>query len=246
MVNLLILFIAVRGANVAPDRGSAGQPACSPDAIDIVAWQSLIEKPRSDWSDYFATVKACVANSAAYRSALDTAAVGFMVSYRLVRVAPSLRQAWRDFVAQILLINAEAGFASSQHNYAVLHNAAAGDPMRQYVEQSYQTFMLWSCRAAEQKYPRAIFNVALRAAEDAAEDKIPYVVQNPRIAYHLLKRALANCRIYPELANTRPFVESALKRVKQRLTPREIKQLDRERDTFDFSTLCTVNPDSSQ
>ena len=161
---LLCLLVAARASAAfgADAESDAGGP-CSDDKAELIELLQLtIEKPRAAWKAALEEVQACGAGDERYQEAVDTAAVYLMDVARQLRVPPAsdLPQAHWDFISEILLINARAGYPSSQHNYAVIHNADPADAMMgRHVEQNYDTFMEWSCRAAAQREPRAIFNL---------------------------------------------------------------------------------------
>jgi hypothetical protein len=232
---LLVVWCAAaaRGAVARTDGGSA----CALDTVDLRKWAALMEKPRSEWKPILAEVEACAAGDARYQEAVDTTAINLMT---LARFSTRPQGCW-DFIAEALLISARAGYASAQHNFAVIHNAARKDPMRKYVEQNYETFMEWTCRAGAQREPRAIFNLAVRSWGGG---KLPYIKQgDPRIAYPLMRQALADSAKYGRLKHHRRHLVGPLADVKKHLSAGEIEQMDRELPSFDFSTVCRPTAD---
>jgi hypothetical protein len=214
------------------------RPACSTDEVKIGAWLAVLQKPRADWEPYLEQVKDCAAKDESYRAALDVLAVSNLQFLGTGDVEQSLRREGAAFVERILTINAEAGFASSQHNLAAMHNVAPGDRLAEVVDQNYETFMRWTCRAAAQREPRAILNLAVRTDP---KDKLPFVIQgDDRITYRLLTLALENTRTYPALVGSRKYLTPMLAAVTKRLGAKETKVLDKDLPSFDFRAACRL------
>lgn len=93
------------------------------------------------------------------------------------------RVSFVEYNVEVLHLNALAGHPSSQHNYAVVHNAEPGTLIYQIVPQDQKVFVYWTRKAASQGEPRAVFNLAARMGRDNPPQGIDY---NPALAYTLL------------------------------------------------------------
>ena len=231
-------LVAVVLGLVATQRAALGEPECSSSELNAEAWTSLIGKPRSQWEPSFERMKSCVAQDPKYRSSLDDVAVSLLRSFGAGPL-PQYPRAYVAFIERALTINAEAGYAASQHNLAAMHQVAPGDHLAEYVDQDYDTFMRWTCRAGAQREPRAIFNLAARTG---GKEELPFIIQHDdRLTYRLLSLAMANTRTFPELRMTEAYLKGPLKAVKRRLGAKETKKLDEDLATFDFSAACKLD-----
>lgn len=205
-----------------------------PERITADMWVNSFGGGQQAQRDFFAQLKACLPGDEKKQAAVDTFAVNSLSS--LEELPKDDQKALADFVVQALLINARAGFSSSQHNYAALHNAPPGSLLQRLVPQDYAVFIYWTRKAAAQGEPRALFNLATRMADD---DPGPGVVQDLPTAYTIL--AILE-RLYskePDLpAGMMAYVVKTKAKLAKKLGKKRVRHLDTTITTFDFTKLA--------
>lgn len=205
-----------------------------PDDISFETWAEAFKGGRQTQEDFLSLLRQCLPDSKETQEEIDYLAVE---SLDLLESVPAESQdSLVEFVVRALLINAEAGFPSSQHNYASVHNAAPGTLVQRMVPQDYATFIYWTRRAASQKEPRALFNLAVRLADAAPPNGM---AQDLSTAYLILAflQNLKDCGLPPAAI---AYASETKRKISKRLGPTETEQLDASVASFDFSTLITA------
>lgn len=147
-----------------------------------------------------------------------------------------------DFNLKVLKVNAEAGFASSQHNYAAVYNARPGSLLQKLIPQNYCTFIYWTRKAAAQKEPRALFNLAVRLA---AKKPVPYVKHDPQTAYIIFNYLQQYYATNPQLPKQMSkYITKIKAELLQQLGKKEAKKLDAQSMHFNFASLAPENMNS--
>lgn len=205
-----------------------------PDKISFDAWVEAFNGGQQAQQDFLSQLKRCLPGSGGMQEDVDYLAVESL--HALESIPAESQDSFADFIVQALLVNAEAGFPSSQHNYASVHNAAPGSAVQRAVPQDYATFIYWTRKAASQKEPRALFNLAARLA-----DKTPPagMTQDLPTAYVILAflEHLNGSGLPPEVA---AYAVETRKRISHQLGAKRTRQLDASFASFNFSTLATV------
>jgi hypothetical protein len=205
-----------------------------PDHISTEAWGDAFNGGRQAREDFLSQLRPCLPDSKERQEEIDYLAVE---SLNVLESVPAESQnSFADFIAQALLANAEVGFASSQHNYASIHNAAPGSVIQRTVPQDYATFIYWTRKAASQKEPRALFNLAVRLADATPPTGM---TQDLPTAYLLLAflQNLKDCGLPPAAV---AYASETKRKISKQLGPTQIPQLDASVASFDFSTLATA------
>ncbi len=201
-----------------------------PAYIPAETWTHALEH-RDAQGQLVAQLKACLPADKKLQQEVDDLAVDALEA---LDTTPAKEQkATADFVMQVLLANAEAGFPSSQHNYATAHNAEPGTLMQRLVPQDYPTFLHWTRKAAAQKEPRALFNLAARLADKAPPAGMK---QDLPTAYTLFAWLEHNGAGLPQPAIA--FASRTKKEIAKQLGAGEAKKLDGGVGSFDFSRLA--------
>lgn len=206
---------------------------CS-DPISPETWFKAFAAGRQAQDDFLSQLKQCLPDSQDTQEEIDYLAIE---SLDLLESIPAESQdSLADFIARALLANAEAGFAPSQHNYASIHNAAPGSLIQRAVPQDYATFIHWTRKAASQKEPRALFNLAVRLADETPP---PGVTQDLPTAYVILAflRNLKDSGLPPPAV---AYASEARRKISKQLGPTRTRQLDASLASFDFSSLATT------
>lgn len=214
--------------------------AC-PTQIDTEVLGMMADDNKNIQNMYLKELKTCLPHNADLQEQVDDTIIKALDE---IDRFPEYRQAYYvNFFAEILKANAEAGYASSQHNYAGLYNAPPGSLLSKLIPQNYQTYMCWTKKAAAQKEPRALFNLAVRLA--AKNAIIPGITYDPKTAYIILRYLQ---QTYPDdsanqsaqLAILMDAVNSMLMpQIKEQLGETQTKDLDTEIKQFDFKKFDT-------
>ncbi len=144
-------------------------------------WIKQVTADKRTQAAYLKDLKVCVAEDAKNQNAVDSLAVG---SLQVMHKLPAdYQRGAANFIMQALQLNAEAGFASSQHNLAALFNAPPRSLLSKLINQDQMKFGYWTRKAAAQGEPRALFNLAMRMDTGVPEAGIE---KDPETAYKLL------------------------------------------------------------
>ena len=167
-----------------------GMPAFASQDCDYLAsdktWINTVGSNAEAQDTFFTNLQTCLQTEGeTYKYYIDTQAISYVI--QVVEgggLDKSVERKFAPFLVKIIKSNAEAGFAPSQHNYAVFQNNSQS-VMAEYVKQDYAEFMRWTRLAAAQGEPRAVFNLAMRLGSDK---KIQGIQQDPELAYILLTK----------------------------------------------------------
>lgn len=204
-----------------------------PEHVTVEAWADALDTDRQLRNRFLVMLERCLPGNAAMQEEIDYLAV---MSLEALEALPSEHHpALADLAVRTLRANAETGFASSQHNYAAVHNARPGSLVAQTVPQDYPTFVHWTRKAASQKEPRSLFNLAVRLA---AEDPPAGMARDLPTSYVILT-FLENT---PDLGIPQAFAEH-VRKLKQDLSKElgaaRVRELAESSTTFDFSSLAS-------
>lgn len=205
-----------------------------PDKVSFETWVEAFKGGRRAQQDFMSQLKRCLPGSKDMQEGIDYLAVESLDA--LESIPAESHDSFADFIVQALLINAEAGFPSSQHNYASVHNAAPGSLVQRIVPQNYATFIYWTRKAASQKEPRALFNLAVRLADET----LPAGMTQDLPTAYVILAFLENLKDsgLPPAATT--YAGETKKQILKQLGPERTRQLDASFASFDFSTLATT------
>ncbi len=92
-----------------------------------------------------------------------------------------------------LLLLAESGNPSAQHNYAAIYNAKAGSTLSRLNSSDLYTFSYWTRKAASNREPRSLYNLAMRMRETIY---LPFIDQDFTMADKIIRTLIAQ---YDEL-----------------------------------------------
>lgn len=108
-----------------------------PEHITADSWLNInnFAGDKQTHLDFFARLRKCLPSDEKKQEEVDKLAVNSLVS--LESLPKEDQESLVDFTLQALLINAKAGFPSSRHNYAALHNAEPGTLLQRLVAQSH-------------------------------------------------------------------------------------------------------------
>ncbi len=201
-----------------------------PAYIPAETWSHALEH-RDAQDELIAQLKACLPADKKLQQEIDDLAADALDT--LGSTPEKEQQATADFVMQALLANAEAGLPSSQHNYAAAHNAEPGTVVQRLVPQDYPTFLNWTRKAAAQKEPRALFNLAVRLADKAPPAGMK---QDLPTAYTLFAYLERNAGGLPQPAVA--YAGKTKAQLAKQLGAAQAKKLDAGVAGFDFSKLA--------
>jgi hypothetical protein len=108
--------------------------------------------------------------------------------------------------------------------------------LQRLVTQNYSTFIYWTRKAAVQKEPRALFNLATRMADD---DPVQGLAQDLPTAYTILsflEHFYSKGQLLPP--EMMAYIKKTREKISKKLGVSRTKQLDAAITTFDFSTLA--------
>lgn len=206
-----------------------------PGHISTAAWVEAFNGGRQAREDFLSQLKRCLPGSEERQAEIDYVAVE---SLNVLESIPAESQnSFADFIAQALLVNAEAGFASSQHNYAAIHNAAPGSVIQRTVPQDYATFIYWTRKAASQKEPRALFNLAVRLADATPPAGTTRDLATAYLILAFLQNLEDSALPPPAVA----YVAETRKNISKQMGPARTAQLDASLASFDFSMLAAAS-----
>ena len=205
-----------------------------PEHVTVEAWADAVDTDQQVRDRFLSMLERCLPGNSAMQEEIDYLAV---MSFEALDALPAEHQpALADLAVRTLRANAQAGFASSQHNYAAAHKARPGSQVAQMVPQDHATFVHWTRKAASQKEPRSLFNLAVRLA---AEPPPPGIVQDLATAYVILTFLEET----HDLGIPPAFVEHVRKLrqdVSKQLGPARVKALTESSEAFDFSSLASA------
>lgn len=205
-----------------------------PDNVSFDTWVEAFNGGQQAQQDFMSQLKRCLPDSKDMQEGIDYLAVE---SLHALESIPAERQdSFAAFIVQALLINAETGFPSSQHNYASVHNAAPGSLVQRIVPQDYATFIYWTRKAASQKEPRALFNLAVRLADETPPAEVARDLPTAYVILAFLEN-LKDSGLPPEVT---AYAGETKKTISKQLGPKRTRQLDASFASFDFSTLAAT------
>lgn len=144
-----------------------------PKKIGGVQIAKTFTEGKGSQQDFIKQLKKCLPGNVGLQEQVDSAIIGLLTVQKELSVLPrNLQKSFVDFNLSVLKINAEAGFASSQHNYAAVHNAEPGSLLFRIIPVNYHIFAYWTRKAAAQREPRALFNLAVRLASKKPTETI--------------------------------------------------------------------------
>ncbi len=204
------------------------------DVVDLSFWASALKGGRQD--AYLSKLKQCLPGDRALQAEADELFLTIMGAVQRVSGALSVTPAsTAAFLKQGLLVAAEAGFPSSQHNYATMHNMDPRQPEIAYFPVDQDVFLLWTRKAAAQKEPRAMFNLAARLLPSPQSPMAP----DPQTAYILLKQITVEV---PDAELRRqvfgPFLDKQLEAAITTMGPDKVLVAEAARAGFDFTSLA--------
>lgn len=204
-----------------------------PEHITAPTWENAYKGGKQTQVEFLSILKACVSGKEGMQLEIDTLAVASLLS--LPKADRGEQQPLVNFTMQALLINAQAGFPSSQHNYAAVHNADSSSLVRLFVPQDYPTFLYWTRQAAAQKEPRALFNLAVRMASNAPPEGVAQDLPTAYAILSYLERTPAGLPA-PVVA----YVGKIRGTIADQLGDTRVHQLNAHLDSFDFSVLAAA------
>lgn len=221
-----------------------GSVAAGPCPTHVTAdnWPKVFDDGPKARRDFLSQLKTCLPGRPDMQQEVDDLAVDSLDT--LGAMARDEQKPLADFAVQAFRIDAEAGFASSQHNYAAVHNARPGSLIQRLVPQDYPTFIYWTRKAAAQKEPRALFNLAVRMADD----KPPAGVARDFATAYTILTYLA--RTYDVKGYNLPpgmmtYIKQGRAKLARKLGRKEVRKLTTNVSTFDFSKLSPpITPSS--
>lgn len=164
---------------------------------------------------------------------MDSAAIRMLNS--MYELDEPSRSTAAGLIAAVLKVNASSGFPSSQHNYATLFNMDPQSPLNEYFARNDAKFAYWTRKAASNREPRALFNLAVRLADDKRITGFP---QDRRLAYFLISELETSIRMYPKrLMMLEPYVAKYKSELAENLGEDELRQIPNAFRDFDFSSL---------
>lgn len=217
--------------NPTPQKASA--PPCA-EVVDLTVWASALKSGRQD--DYLTRLKQCLPGDRTLQEQADELFLTVMGAVERVSTALSIEPArTATFIKKSLLVAAEAGYPSSQHNYATMHNMDARAPGAAYFPVDQDVFMQWTRRAAAQKEPRALFNLASRLLP-SPQSPLP---ADPQTAYILLQQIAVEVP-NEELRNQvfGPYLDQQVRAAIAAMGPDKVPVADAARAGFNFASLA--------
>ena len=211
--------------------------------IDITAdtWLSIINSQDNDKENaYLQQLNNCAVNNPENQEMIDTLSVGIIQV--LDRLPADKQTAFMHFSSEALKINANAGYASSQHNYAALFNAPPGSLLAKLIKQDQTTYGYWTKKAAAQSEPRALFDLAMRMAVGVPEAGIAQDQDTAYLIINWLEKHLKKAENTHESAvfqQINPYLDDKKKALIQALGKKHIKALDVRANNFEPSAMVT-------
>lgn len=175
----------------------------------------------------------CLANDPDAQERVDYLVVESLTL--LQKLDKPIQKAFMDYNLKILLMNAQAGFASSQHNYASLHNANPASLEFKLVPQSQKTFIYWTKMAASQAEPRALFNLAVRYADTNPPAGLKY---DPAMAYRLFLLLNRDYGENPNMGALLEYSKKEMERLKPILGEKTAHRIKKSLSSFDYGFLA--------
>ena len=207
-----------------------------PDHISAETWVDAFKAGQQTRADFLSQLRQCLPGSKETQEEIDYLAVEFLDA--LESIPDESQGPFAAFIALALLVNAEAGFAPSQHNYASIHNAAPGSLVQQTVPQDYATFIYWTRKAASQKEPRALFNLAVRLADSTPPEGLSQDLPTAYLILAFLQDLKDSGLPPPALA----YASETRRKISKRLGTAQTRKLDASLASFDFSSLAATAP----
>lgn len=232
LVQLLIVFSLATGTEV-----FAAQ--CAVD-VSSETWAFKLHANKQQQAEYLAALKPCISNDVKAQAAVDTLAITSLSD--LDELPTDQQSKVADFVIQTLEINARAGYASSQHNYAMLFNERPGSLLTKLIKQDQMTFGLWTKMAAAQGEPRALFNLAMRMAVGLKEAGIAKDLETAYTLLILLEQLSTDPNLEIGAKNVlqgiEPFITQTKAAISSTLGKKRTKQISATAAYFNYSTLA--------
>lgn len=210
-----------------------------PETITMKTWVDEYAAGPKEQTAYLDQLRTCLksAKNDHLSEAIDNVIVDFIAS--LEGVPEPSRQSFVDFTMRGLLMNAEAGFASSQFNYAVLHNAEPGSLAQKLIPQDIPTFVFWTRKAAAQGELRALFNLSTRMVDGVPEAGIPQDMPTAYTILTILEKRLPKDNDFTREA--KPYILKTKAKIAGKLGKERVKQLEKEAAHFNLSILAPAS-----
>lgn len=203
------------------------------EIITLEGWALALKSDKQD--KYLGEVKQCLDGDAINQAQAD--ALNLKILDNLDKVSEALatpRATTAAFLKRSLLVAAESGYPSSQHNYATIHNMDSRLPAADLFAEDQEAFILWTRKAAAQKEPRAMFNLAVRLLPVPNSPLPP----DTRTAYILLQQIQAEVGPLKARLVFGNHLNKLLNDARTALGPDKVSEAEAARASFDFASLA--------
>lgn len=220
-------------------RALASAGMCTGADLSLHAWVGLADGAAESRTAYLTNLESCISKKPALGEQVDDAAVDGLEA--LDTVPKKSRERCAAFISEVLRVNAKAGYASSQHNLAVMHHAPSGSTLAKAFPQDPGRFVYWTRKAAAQGEPRALFNLAARLAQSRPMDGVQPDPATAYLAFLALEPMIGQHE--SQLGQLRPVVEGAKEDLEERLGKQRVAELKNTSASFQLSSLAPTGPE---
>lgn len=208
--------------------------------ISPETWVKKVGAEQREQAQYLAALKNCLSANEENQGAIDAFA---LQTLSLLDKFPADRQAKvANFTKKALELNANTGYASSQHNLACLYNDRPGSLLAKFIKQDQMKFGYWTKMAASQSEPRAVFNLAMRMAVGIKEASIERDLETAYKLLVLLERLSPNSdlgkyemEVFREM---KPFIAHTKASIEGKLGKKRAKRIAEKTTDFSYATLA--------
>lgn len=198
-----------------------------PSKIDIESIVAAYYAGANSQNNFLSTVRHCASPQSKLNEQIDDSTVSLFE--RINTFNKEDQQNLVNFNLKVLYINAQNGYAPSEHNYAALHNAEPNSTLSKLVPQDQHIFIYWTKKSATQKEPRALFNLAIRMM-----NKTEGVKYDPSTSYIIFTYLKQHERKYYQVYD----MDSSRQKSISIIGKSNAEKLNKNVDSFNFQTLA--------
>ena len=227
-------------------------PPCPGIDISFPTWYDLALGSDAGRSQYLATLAPCLSNNSELTDHVVYLAIEGLI--RLADIPEVPRPHWAMLIGEVLRLTAMNGDATSQHNLASMHQAEPGSALATAFPQDQGRFVYWTCMAAAQGEPRALFNLTMQLAHGGIDTTPTSGRPNSETAYLLMHALGPILAPFPQLEVFREALATERPELEKKLGSTKVEALTREAAGFDLTSIApkgnepalSASPRSSQ
>lgn len=238
---LALLVICAFGnvANAENVENSCRESALNEDEL-MDRWFEIVADDRNVRL-YLNYIKPCVEADVSFQKRVDALAMSFLAGLMDKLQTNEERFKLVELTQGVILLSASEGLPLAQEHVAWTYNVGDSFEFSEFFPKNEEKFIYWTKKAAAQKQPNSMFNLAMRLG--ATDQVSPYLKRNYEVAYVLLKdiEDMSNSAMTEDYMYRQSFVLSYLKRIEDSLGIGKTAELEASRHKFDYQTLVELN-----